>query len=353
MRPIPVTNPPNPWASTAIEWLEEPPTIRLRIFEDATREILSKNDSPDLGFRYSINPYRGCFHGCAYCYARPTHEYLGFGAGSDFERVIVVKPRAAELLREAFERPSWKGEAVVFSGGTDCYQPLEASYRITRACLEVCAEYRNPVHVITKAPLIERDIDVLQRLSEGTHLGVTISVPFWNEANARAVEPGVATPRRRLATVRRLREAGIDVGVNVAPVIPGLNDADIGPILEAAAEAGATRVAMIVVRLPGSVKQVFEEKLRAALPLRAERVLARTREVRGGRLNDARFGSRFTGEGTYADTITQLFRRTAERLGLAHVSMTTSDEPSPFRRPSKPGRQLALFEEGGGSGDAP
>src|SRR5690606_37503978 len=177
----------------------------------------------------------------------------------DFERQLVVKPRAAELLREAFERPSWRGETVVFSGATDCYQPLKASYRLTRACLEVCAEYRNPVHVITKAPLIERDIDVLARLARETRLGVTISIPFWNEAHARAIEPGVATPRRRMATVRKLREAGIDVGVNVAPIIPGINDEDIGAILEAAAEAGAMRVAMIVLRLPGNVKHVFEE----------------------------------------------------------------------------------------------
>ena len=346
MRPIPVANPPNPWASTEIEWIGAPPEIRLRVFEDHTREILSKNDSPDLGFRYSVNPYRGCFHGCAYCYARPTHEYLGFGAGSDFERQIVVKPRAAELLREAFDRPSWKGETVVFSGATDCYQPLEASYRLTRACLEVCAEYRNPVHVITKAPLIERDIDVLARLARETRLGVTISIPFWNEAHARAIEPGVATPRRRMATVRKLREAGIDVGVNVAPIIPGLNDEDIGAILEAAAEAGAMRVAMIVLRLPGNVKHVFEERLRTTLPLRAERVLARTREVRGGKLNDPRFGCRFIGEGTYAETIAQLFRRTAERLGLSETTITASKEPSPFRRPQVKGRQLALFDRG-------
>lgn len=344
MRPIPIANPPNPWSSTEIEWLEEVPTIRQQVFEDHTREILSKNDSPDLGFRYSINPYRGCFHGCAYCYARPTHEYLGFGAGSDFERKIVVKPRAAELLREAFEHRSWQGEMIVFSGNTDCYQPLEASYRLTRGCLEVCAEYRNPIHIITKSPLVERDIDLLRRLSDETHLGVTISIPFWDEAHARAIEPYVATPARRMNTVRKLRAAGIDVSVNLAPIIPGLNDADIGAILQAAADAGAKRVAMLVVRLPGNVKRVFEERLRRQLPLRAERILARTREIRGGRLNDPRFGSRFTGEGTYADAITQLFRRTAERLGLSHGTMTVSTEPSPFRRPPAPGQQLALFQ---------
>lgn len=346
MRPIPIANPPNPWASTEVEWLETVPEIRLQVFEDQSRRILSTIDSPDLGFRHSLNPYRGCFHGCAYCYARPSHEYLSFGAGTDFERKIVVKPRAAELLRDAFARRSWKGECVCFSGNTDCYQPLEASYRLTRACLEVCAEYRNPVHVITKSPLIERDIDVLGRLADEARLGVTISIPFWNEAHARAIEPYVATPSRRMATVRKLRRAGIDVSVNLAPIIPGLNDEDIGAILEAAADAGASGVAMIIVRLPGSVKEVFEGRLRSALPLRADRVLARTREVRGGRLNDPRFGSRFTGEGAYAEAIQQVFQRTAERLGLARREMTISREPTTFRLPKHHDRQLDLFEKG-------
>lgn len=345
MRPIPVANPPNPWASTEIEWLEGPPAIRLQVFEDQTREILSANDSPDVGFRYSINPYRGCFHGCAYCYARPTHEYLSFGAGADFDRKIVVKPRAAELLRKAFERRSWQGETICLSGNTDCYQPLEASYRLTRACLEVCAEYRNPLHIITKSPLIERDLDVLVRLSREARLGVTISIPFWNEAHARAIEPYVATPSRRMRTVRKLRAAGIDVSVNVAPVIPGLNDEDIGAILEAAADAGACGAAMILVRLPGNVKSVFEERLRGSLPLRADRVLARTREIRGGKLNDPRFGSRFTGEGNYAEAIGQLFRTTAARLGLAHRSMVASNHPTTFRRPNARERQLSLFDD--------
>src|SRR5690242_1671011 len=182
VRPLPVANPPNPWHSSVVDYLGEAPNAPLQVFEDHSRSILSKNDSPDLGFTWSVNPYRGCFHGCAYCYARPSHEYLGFGSGTDFERKIVVKPDAAVLLREAFERKSWKGELVMFSGNTDCYQPLEASYRLTRACLEVCAEYRNPAYVITKAPLIERDVDVLVRLSRETSFGVTISIPFWNEA---------------------------------------------------------------------------------------------------------------------------------------------------------------------------
>ena len=198
----PVANPPNPFATTELEYLDgEPPGARLQVFEDHSRSILATNDSPDVGFKWSVNPYRGCFHACAYCYARPTHEYLSLGAGTDFDRKIVVKPHAAALLREAFEKPSWKGELVVFSGVTDCYQPLEASYALTRGCLEVCAEYKNPVGVITKSPLIERDIDVLTSLAEVADLSVTISIPFWDVDKARAIEPYVATPQRRMHTV--------------------------------------------------------------------------------------------------------------------------------------------------------
>jgi len=342
MRPIPIANPTNPWSTTEVEYLGEPPTIRLQVFEDHTHEILSTNDSPDIGFRYSINPYRGCQHACAYCYARPTHEYLSFGSGTDFDRKIVVKPHAAELLRSAFEKRSWKGELIVFSGNTDCYQPLEATYRLTRGCLEACLDYQNPAAIITKAPLIERDIDLLVKLNEKASIGICISVPFWNEANARAIEPYVATPQRRMTTVKRLTEAGLRVSVNVAPIIPGLNDEDMGAVLEAAKEAGAASASMIVVRLPGSVKEVFEQRIRDAMPLRAERILARTREVRGGKLNDPRFGKRQTGEGQYAETIAQLFDRTARRLGLARDRSTPTEVPSTFRRPGEV-KQLDLF----------
>src|SRR5436309_2514871 len=180
----PISNPPNPWLSSETEYFEEIPAAKLEVYEDHSRSILASNDSPDVGFKYSVNPYRGCFHSCAYCYARPTHEYLGLGAGTDFDRKITVKPDAAKLLRAAFEKKSWKGELIVFSGVTDCYQPLEASYRLTRACLEVCAEYRNPVGIITKAPLIERDLDVLVALSKVASLSVTLSVPLWDPEHA-------------------------------------------------------------------------------------------------------------------------------------------------------------------------
>jgi DNA repair photolyase len=321
MRPVPISNPPNPWASTEIEYVEGAPEVKLEVFEDQTRQILAKNDSPDVGFTYSVNPYRGCFHACAYCYARPSHEYLSLGAGTDFDRKIVVKLKAAELLRAAFRKRSWRKETVVFSGVTDCYQPLEASYRLTRACLEVCVEHANPAAIITKSALVERDVDVLVALARVASLFVTVSIPFWDAERARAIEPYVATPARRLRVIETLAKAGLNVGVNVAPIIPGLNDQDIPKILAAARDAGATRAGCVLVRLPGSVKQVFEQRLRGALPLVADRVLHRIRETRGGQLYDPRFGTRGRGEGTYADTIRTLFETTAARLGFERGGM--------------------------------
>ncbi len=344
--PREVANPPNPWLSTTIDWIGEPPSQPVRVWEDHTRNILSKNDSPDLGFMYSVNPYRGCLHACSYCYARPSHEYLGFGAGTDFDTQIVVKPHAPELLREAFEKKSWKGDTVMFSGVTDCYQPLEASYRITRGCLEVCAEYRNPVGVITKAPLVERDIDVLQELKRVTQVSVTVSVPFWEPEKARAIEPFVATPQRRVKTIERLAAAGIPVGVNVAPVIPGLGDEDMAQILTAARGAGALWAGIVLLRLPGSVKQVFESRIREVMPLRAEKILHRIRETRGGLLYDPRWGKRQVGEGEYATMIQTFFEAVKRKLGYPESAQAEGEPPPPtFRRPPKPKPQLDLFGE--------
>jgi len=350
----PVDNPPNRFSREEIEYLDGlldedgdetfAKVARLQVFEDTTRNILASNDSPDLGFDWSVNPYRGCFHACSYCYARPSHEYLGFGAGTDFDRKIVVKPNAPELLREAFDKPSWKGDFVLFSGVTDCYQPLEASYRITRGCLEVCAAYRNPCGIITKAPLIERDLDVLIELSKVTDVSVTLSIPLWDVDKARAVEPSVATPQRRMRTVEALARAGITVGVNVAPLIPGLSDEDIPQILRAAKDAGASRANTVFLRLPGSVAPVFEERLRKYLPMRADKVMRRVREARGGKLNDATFGKRQSGEGPYAAAALELFHRTAKQLGLERGASTDApDRPTTFRRPPKRGDQLGLF----------
>ncbi len=345
----PLANPPNPFASAHSTYLDGmDPGTRVEVYEDHTKEILSHNDSPDLGFRWSVNPYRGCQHACAYCYARPTHEYLSFGAGTDFDTRIAVKLRAAERLRVAFERPSWRGETLVFSGVTDCYQPLEASYGITRQCLEVCLEYKNPVGIITKSPLVERDLDVLVQLSQRARVFVSVSVPFFDADNARAIEPWVATPARRIRIIETLARAGIPVGVMVAPVIPGLSDEDIASVLGAAKDAGATRAGYVLLRLPGSVKQVFEERLRAAFPDRADKVLSRLSQTRGGDLYDPRFGKRQVGEGPYAEMIAQLFNATAQRLGLLHQrghdGSAWAEHGTTFVRPRARTPQLGLFD---------
>lgn len=271
------------------------------------------------------------------CYARPSHEYLSFGAGTDFERKIVVKPRAAELLRASFDKPSWKGERVVFSGITDCYQPLERKMELTRRCLEVCAEYKNPVGIITKSPIVERDVDLLQELTRVANVRVSVSVPFWDPDTAKAMEPMVTTPERRMRIVETLAKAGIRVGVSVSPIVPGLNDDHLGDVLERAAEAGAKHAFFVLLRLPGPVAVVFEQTLRAKLPLRAEKVLRRLREAHNGKLYDSTFGKRGRGEGVYADAIRILFERTAKRLGLADDEMRPeeADGASTFRRPSR------------------
>jgi DNA repair photolyase len=312
-----LANPENRFAESAVVYLDEEgaPNAKLEVYFDDSASVLAKNDSPDLGFSYSVNPYRGCFHGCAYCYARPTHEYLSFGAGTDFERKIVVKRDAPELLAKAFASKGWRGDLVMFSGVTDCYQPLENRFELTRGCLEVCVRYGNPAHVITKSPLVERDIDVLIALSKVAHVSVAISIPFAREAHARALEPFVTPPARRLRTIERLAAAGLRVGVSVAPVIPGLGDEEIPEVLEAARKAGASFAGWVLLRLPGHVKDVFEARIREALPEKAERVLSHIRQTRNGRMNDAAFGTRGRGQGPYAQAIAALFAATAKKLG--------------------------------------
>ncbi len=343
MKPRPTSNPRQRFQllETAYDERQAPPS-RVELIDDDSRTILAHNDSPDVGYSWSVNPYRGCVHACAYCYARPTHEYLGFGAGTDFDTKILVKRRAPELLRAAFEKPSWKGELVAFSGVTDCYQPIEAKLELTRACLKVCAEYRQPVSVVTKAPLIERDLDLLVELSRSAHVHVFVTVPFIDATCARALEPFVANPERRLETVARLVSAGIPVGVNVAPIIPGLNDEQVAKVLEAARGAGATSAGYVLLRLPGAVREVFEERLRRAFPDRAERVLHRVRETRGGALYDSRWGVRKRGTGLYAEQIHALFETAARRLGL-NAGFGSAGAATTFRRPSKLGRQMTLL----------
>ncbi|MDF1561877.1 MAG: PA0069 family radical SAM protein [Deltaproteobacteria bacterium] len=337
--PRPLSNPPNPWRSTVVEYLGEPPPAPLRVHEERARSILSQNESEDVPFRFSLNPYRGCTHACAYCYARPTHGYLDLGAGTDFDSQIVVKVNAPELLRRRFERRSWQGERVAFSGNTDPYQPLEASYELTRRCLEVCLEYRNPVGIITKGALVERDLDLLTALARESHLWIALSIPFHDPHLARALEPGAASIPRRFETIRRLSEAGLEVGVAVAPIIPGLSEPEVPRVLEAARAAGASHAFRIPLRLPREVAPVFLERIAVLGPSRARKIEGAVRELRGGRLNDPDLATRMQGQGPRWRAVEQLFSRTCARLGLE--THPHSPETTAFRRP--PGPQGELF----------
>jgi DNA repair photolyase len=334
-----VDNPPNPWLSHSVEWIGEPPPAKIEVFEETeTRSIISRNDSPDVAFDFSINCYRGCIHGCTYCFSRPTHEYLDFGAGTDFERKIVVKVKAAELLRKELMKPSWKGDEIVFSFTSDPYIPLEANYKLTRACLEVCAEFRNPVGIITKSALIRRDIDVLQKLSSEASVGVYFSIPFADHEISRAVEPFAPSPNARFMAMKELADAGIQVGIGIAPTIPGLSS-DIPALLQRASDCGATKAFINMLRLPGSVAPYFEQRLREKLPTRADRVLHRIRDARDGKLNSSKFGERMRGKGQYWDAQAKLFDVYARRLGFNEhrVGSDTHARARTFRRPSPQG----------------
>jgi len=313
------------------------PTIYYR---DASRTILAENSSPDLGFRYSLNPYRGCAHGCIYCYARPSHEYLGFNAGLDFERRIMVKNDAPDLLRQTFASPRWTPEVIALSGNTDCYQPVERRLRLTRRCLEVFAEFRNPVSVITKSALVARDADLLATLACAHATHVHCSITTLDPDLARRMEPRAATPERRLETIATLARAGIPVGVMVAPVIPGLNDAEIPRILEAAASAGALSAGWVLLRLAAPLDALFIAWLAEHYPERQARVLHRIRETRAGRLSDSAFGRRQRGQGVYAEQIGALFRASARRAGLNQPLPAL--EHACFQRPGR-AAQLALL----------
>lgn len=320
-----------------MEWLEEPPRAELFVYEEKAKSILTKNASPDLSFDWSLNPYRGCQHACGYCYARPDHQYLGWGAGTDFDRRIVVKTNAPELLDRELGKSSWNGDAIMFSGDTDCYQPLEASYTLTRRCLEVCLRHGNPVDVITKGALVRRDVDVLAALAKGPGGGVFLSIAFSDDDDAHRLEPSVTPPSRRFEAIRALADAGIPVGVAVAPIIPGLNDAQIPEILGRAHAAGARRAFMTMLRLSREVLPVFDERLAQAFPDRAQKVMNAVKDVRGGKLSVSAFGARMRGAGARWDAIEQLFGIHCRRLG-----MNREEGPS-RRRPPKPPRQGELF----------
>jgi DNA repair photolyase len=497
----PVSNPLVRFRDLAVTYDEGegPPPAKVTLLEDQSRSILSANDSPDLPFRWSVNPYRGCLHACAYCchpdtpvllakgatrridelvhgdeiigtridgdgirryvrtrvldrwptikpafrvvladgrelissgdhrylsergwryvqegasgrpfldgddvllgrasggsiadgatcishrdlgvhsieplgtrslvdittgtgdfiangvvshncYARPTHEYLDLGAGTDFDTKIVVKRNAPELLREAFDKKSWKGELVMFSGVTDCYQAIERDLTLTRRCLEVCLEYKNPVSIISKSALVERDIDLFVALAKVTQFHIVVSLAFSDNAMSRSIEPWASSPDRRLKTIETLAKAGLPVGVMCAPVIPGVNDSQMVTVLERAAAAGATTAGWVLLRLPGAVKQVFEERIREVMPLAADKVLHRIRDTRGGtKLYDSSFGTRGRGEGAYADTIAMMFDTTVKRLGLNQrdeEAERADEAPTTFQRPTPRTGQLSLF----------
>jgi DNA repair photolyase len=314
--------------------------VRTRVLRDRARTIINRVDSPDIPFHWTVNPYRGCEHGCIYCYARPGHEYLGLSSGLDFETTILAKPDAAVLLREALMRPAWEGEPIVLSGVTDPYQPVERALRITRACLEVCAEFRQPVSLITKSHLITRDLDVLAPLAALRAASAAVSITTLRADVAARLEPRASSPRARLDTIRELARAGVPVAVMAAPMIPGLNDHELPAILEAAAAAGATRAGCLLLRLPWRVKDLFLDWLRREFPERAAHVESLIRVTREGALSDPAPFTRHTGVGPYAEQLRATFGVFARRYRL---DAPRTPMARTFRRPPPPFAQLDLF----------
>jgi DNA repair photolyase len=338
------TNPPNRFERLHLEAdpdcpPEERPHPHTEFFFDTSESVLTANDSPDIPFTIGLNPYRGCEHGCAYCFARPYHEYLGWSSGLDFETKILVKLRAPELLRGELSAPRWRPQNISMSGATDCYQPCERQFKVTRSCLEVCAEFRQPISIVTKNALVTRDLDVLVELARFSATAVYVSVTTLDRDLAGKLEPRASRPEARLRAIRELSAAGIPVGVMTAPLIPGLNDQEMPRILEAAADAGAKYAGYVVLRLPHAVKEVFGQWLDDHAQGKKARVLDRIKSLRGGELNVSDWGKRLKGEGIFADQIRDLFRITTRRLGLNEERCTLSTEH--FRRPG--GNQLELF----------
>jgi DNA repair photolyase len=344
--------PANRFESTALEadWeqlehdeqaLADERKIATQFFPDASRSLITSNDSPDIHFTHSINPYRGCEHGCAYCYARPGHENLGLNGGIDFETKIFYKPDAAKILRAELCKPSWKGEVIALSGVTDCYQPAERRFRLTRGCVEVLVEAQQALGMITKNALILRDLDLLSPHAKQNMCAVNISITSLDADLARDLEPRTSSPANRLRAIRELTAAGVPTRVLVAPIIPGLNDLEIPAILQAAAEAGARGASWQMVRLPWSVRPVFEDWVATKRPELRDRIIGRIQQVRGGKMNDYQFGRRMRGEGDYADGIAQTFKVFSRKLGLdrGYPSLDTSR----FQPPQSPDGQKRLF----------
>ena len=341
------TNPPTRFDPVSIELdldALEPSELRkssTHFFEDTSRSILVSNDSPDVGYNWGLNPYRGCEHGCIYCYARPSHEYLGWSAGLDFETKILIKRNAPELLSKELRKRSWRPAVISLSGNTDPYQPAERQFKLTRGCLRTLSDHRNPVGIITKNHLVTRDIDVLAPMARLSLAQVMISVTTLRSEITRIMEPRTSIPARRLDAIEALSEAGIPVGVMVAPVIPGLTDEELPAILAAAAKRGATRAGYIVLRLPGPVAPLFEDWLDREMPERKEKIIGRIKEIRSGRLNDPRFRHRMRGEGEWASFLKNLFEVTCRRYGF-------NESKEPLRTDlfiRNPSNQLNLFDQ--------
>ena len=339
-------NPANPYikqeyVASHIEGLDEPmiSNSKTEFFVEHPKKIVNKVESPDIGLSYSLNPYQGCEHGCIYCYARNTHQYWGYGAGLDFERKIIVKENAPEVLARQLENKNWKVMPIMLAGNTDCYQPIEAKKKLTRRILEVLLQYRHPVSLITKNALILRDIDLLQELNKLDLVHVNISITTLDEELRQKLEPRTASGAKRLEVVRQLAAAGLDVNVMVAPVIPGLNDSEIPQIIKKAAEAGACNAAYTIVRLNGSIGPIFEDWIRQAFPDKADKVLHQIADCHGGQLNDSRFGARMRGEGKFAEAIANLFKMSKQKYMAGR-----SHRPYNYNHfCTRMGKQLGLF----------
>jgi len=322
---------------------DAPPRLATTVTPEKTRTILSRNDSPDVPFDRSINPYKGCEHGCVYCFARPTHSYLGLSPGLDFETKIFSKPEAARLLREELRRPGYRPEVIALGANTDPYQPAERDLEITRGILEALWEHRHPVGVVTKSSLVLRDLDLLAPMAKMNLAAVFLSITTLDRGLARTMEPRAAAPHRRLETIRALSEAGVPVGVLASPMIPGLNDQELERILEAAASAGARTAGYILLRLPHEVKEIFSEWLATHYPLRAGHVLSLVRQTHGGELYESEFGTRMKGSGPYAEILKRRFETACRRFGLTRRGGTPLDV-SQFLVPPRPGDQPGLFD---------
>jgi DNA repair photolyase len=326
-----------------IEGLDEPliQDVHTQVFFDHPKKIVNRIDSPDVGMQFSVNPYQGCEHGCIYCYARNTHEYWGFSAGLDFESKLIAKTNAADLLAKAFDHPKWEPAVVSLSGNTDCYQPIERKYKLTRSLLDVCLRYKNPVGIITKNQLVLRDLDILKQLAEHQLVQVYVTITSLDERIRQKLEPRTTTYQNRLKVIQTLTDAGIPCGVMVAPVIPGLTNYGIAEVIEAAGNAGAYTAGYTILRLNGQVEHLFTDWVHKAFPDAAEKILKQVAACHGGNVNDSRFGARMKGEGKIAESIRNLFLASRKK----HMSLKPAYEfnLSAFERPIKPGQQFSLL----------